>query len=65
MRQHGAGKGVGFFWAWCDDCMEQRKECRERDLPGACLSGEYNNVCLHGIISLEIFWFLFLGARGG
>ena len=62
MRQHGAGKGVGFFWASRDDCIEQRKECRERDLPGACLCGEYNSVFLHEIICLEMHLILSVGA---
>lgn len=38
------------------------KECRHRDLPGDCLSGECSNGFLHEMIRLEISWFL---QRGG
>lgn len=34
MRQHGAEKGVGFFWASHDDCMEQRKGMSGQRLAG-------------------------------
>jgi hypothetical protein len=59
MRQPGAEKGVRFFWASPNDCIEQRKDCRKGDLLGVCLSREYSSVFLHEIICLDISLALF------